>query len=67
MRRTEIWIERVGDRTYAISTERHDPYLYVADTFDQLLRAYEEDWHCKVSKVYDITKTNWKEERHGTV
>ena len=54
--KTDIWIERVGNRTWAISTERRDAYLYVADHPYQLKEMYEKDWNCTVGKIYDITK-----------
>ena len=38
-----IWVERIGDRMYAVETERDERYTFVADTIGELIDILNED------------------------
>lgn len=50
-----VWIEDLGAQFYghawAISSERHDGIVYVADSKEEAICKYERDRHVKVEKV----------------
>lgn len=55
-----IWLEKVRDRylgnCYAISSERHDAYLYKAETVEEAVSKYEKDRHVKVTNTVEVKK-----------
>ena len=50
-----IWIEDLGHswcgHEWAVSSERHDGIVYVADSESEAVSKYEADRNCKVSKI----------------
>ena len=45
----EIWVERKGDRMFAVTTENNERFIYVADTFGELL----EVLNAELREYYD--------------
>ena len=64
MRLVDIaWVEYLGSdwagKQFAISTERHDGIVYMADSVQDAIKKYEADRNCKVEtilSVYDLKK-----------
>lgn len=53
-----IWVQDLGrswcGHEWAISSERHDGIVYIANSKSEAVSKYEADRHCKVTAVKEV-------------